>query len=77
LGWAWQARTIGPLIFLFATGANEFAQNFFEKNKTDNTLFDLPRFRPLWWLRNQGLSFFLPRNLFFNLFFTQNTFKTL
>jgi len=48
--------------------------NFFDK-KTNYASFDLPIFQLLWWLKNQGLSFFLPKRLVFQPILTQNIYK--
>jgi len=61
------------VFFLFLTGTDNMssALNSFE-NKLDVVSFYLLRFRPLWWLENQGFNFFTQKFIF-NIFLTQNT----
>jgi hypothetical protein len=66
-----KARKIGLLIFLSVC---KWSPRFFLKNESDGASSDLPKFWPLWWSENRGLSV-LSKNLFSIYFFIQNTHK--
>ena len=66
---------LNPLFyFIFAIKASNMSStlDFLNKKKlddvslvkVDNTLSDLPRFRPLQWLKNRGLRFFYHKTYF-------------
>ena len=52
----------------------KWSPRFFLKNESDGASSDLPKFWPLWWSENQGLSV-LPKNMFSIYCFIQNTHK--
>jgi hypothetical protein len=56
------------IFFLFITRVDDMSWIFMEK-KSDDASFDLQ------WLENQGFSFFISKNLFFNPFLLTTAIK--